>query len=75
MVVSRYWLIATGAKIPRLSTTSSSSRGYTPRLELKSAIEDAQLGCEVLMVGDCVEVRNFFDAINEGAHVVRTALS
>ena len=51
------------------------SRGYTPRLELKSAIEDAQLGCEVLMVGDCVEVRNFFDAINEGAHVVRTALS
>ncbi len=50
------------------------SRGYTPRLELKSAIDDAQLGCEVLMVGDCVEVRNFFDAINEGAHVVRSAL-
>ena len=50
------------------------SRGYTPRLELKSAIENAQLGCDVLMVGDCVEVRNFFDAINEGAHLVRTAL-
>jgi len=50
------------------------SRGYTPRQELKSAIDDAQLGCEVLMVGDCVEVRNFFDAINEGAHVVRTVL-
>ena len=51
------------------------SRGYTPRQELKRELEEAQLGCEVLMVGDCVEVRNFFDAINEGAHVVRNALA
>ena len=50
------------------------SRGYRPRRELERAIEEAGLECEVLMAGDCVEVRNFFDAINEGAHVVRTSL-
>ena len=50
------------------------SRGYRPRRELERAIGEAGLGCEVLMAGDCVEVRNFFDAINEGAHVVRTSL-
>ena len=51
------------------------SRGYRPRRELERAIEEAGLGCEVLMAGDCVEVRNFFDAINEGAHVVRRSLA
>lgn len=51
------------------------SRGYRPRRELERAIEEADLGCEVLMAGDCVEVRNFFDAINEGAHVVRRSLA
>ncbi len=51
------------------------SRGYRPRRELKRAIEEAGLGCELLMAGDCVQVRNFFDAINEGAHVVRTSLA
>ena len=51
------------------------SRGYRPRQELKRAIEKAGPGCEVLMAGDCVEVRNFFDAINEGAHVVRRSLA
>ena len=50
------------------------SRGYTPRRGLKQDIEAADLRCEVLEVGDCVEVRNFFDAINEGAHVVREKL-
>ena len=50
------------------------SRGYRPRRELERAIGEAGLACEVLMAGDCVEVRNFFDAINEGAHVVRTSL-
>ena len=51
------------------------SRGYRPRQELKNAIEEADLGCDVLMAGDCVDVRTFFDAINEGAHVVHEALS
>ena len=51
------------------------SRGYRPRRELERAIGEAGLGCGVLMAGDCVEVRNFFDAINEGAHVVRTSLA
>ncbi len=51
------------------------SRGYTPRQTLVGEIEAAQLGCEVYQVGDCVEVRNFFDAINEGAHVVREHLA
>ena len=50
------------------------SRGYTPRRGLKRDIEAADLRCEVYEVGDCVEVRNFFDAINEGAHVVREKL-
>ena len=50
------------------------SHGYRPRQRLKAEIEAAGLGCEVLMVGDCVEVRNFFDAINEGAHAVRERL-
>ena len=50
------------------------SRGYTPRRGLKQDIEAADLRCEVYEVGDCVEVRNFFDAINEGAHVVREKL-
>ena len=50
------------------------SRGYTPRQELKRDIEAADLGCQIYEVGDCVEVRNFFDAINEGAHVVREKL-
>ena len=50
------------------------SRGYTPRNELKRDIEASDLGCQVYEVGDCVEVRNFFDAINEGAHVVREKL-
>ena len=51
------------------------AHGYRPRQGLKAEIEAAGLGCEVLMVGDCVEVRNFFDAINEGAHVVRDKLA
>lgn len=51
------------------------SRGYTPRQGLKEEIEAAGLGCEIYQVGDCVEVRNFFDAINEGAHVVREHLA
>jgi 2,4-dienoyl-CoA reductase-like NADH-dependent reductase (Old Yellow Enzyme family)/thioredoxin reductase len=51
------------------------SRGYTPRQGLKQEIEAAGLGCEVYQVGDCAEVRNFFDAINEGAHVVRENLA
>lgn len=51
------------------------SRGYAPRQQLKREIEEANIDCEVLAVGDCVEVRNFFDAINEGAHVVRTSLA
>lgn len=51
------------------------SRGYTPRRELKQDIEASDLRCEVYEVGDCVEVRNFFDAINEGAHVVREKLA
>lgn len=50
------------------------SRGYTPRRGLKRDIEAADLQCEVYEVGDCVEVRNFFDAINEGAHLVREKL-
>jgi pyruvate/2-oxoglutarate dehydrogenase complex dihydrolipoamide dehydrogenase (E3) component len=50
------------------------SRGYRPRRHLVEAIKSAGLGCEILEVGDCVEVRNFFDAINEGAHVVREKL-
>ena len=50
------------------------SRGYRPRRNLVEAIKSAGLGCEILEVGDCVEVRNFFDAINEGAHVVREKL-
>ena len=50
------------------------SRGYTPRRGLKQDIEAADLRCEVYEVGDCLEVRNFFDAINEGAHVVREKL-
>ena len=50
------------------------SRGYRPRRHLVKAIKSAGLGCEILEVGDCVEVRNFFDAINEGAHVVREKL-
>ena len=50
------------------------SRGYTPRRGLKQDIEATDLRCEVYEVGDCVEVRNFFDAINEGAHVVREKL-
>ena len=51
------------------------SRGYTPRRGLAQQIEAADLGCEIYQVGDCVEVRNFFDAINEGAHVVRENLA
>jgi 2-enoate reductase len=51
------------------------SRGYTPRKGLKRDIEAANLRCEVYEVGDCLEVRNFFDAINEGAHVVREKLA
>ncbi|NKB68089.1 MAG: FAD-dependent oxidoreductase [Candidatus Latescibacteria bacterium] len=51
------------------------SRGYTPRQGLAQAIAEAGLDCQVLQVGDCVEVRNFFDAINEGAHVVREQLA
>jgi 2,4-dienoyl-CoA reductase-like NADH-dependent reductase (Old Yellow Enzyme family)/thioredoxin reductase len=51
------------------------SRGYTPRRGLAEKIAAADLGCEVYEVGDCVEVRNFFDAINEGAHVVRENLA
>ncbi len=51
------------------------SRGYTPRKELKRDIEAADLRCEVYEVGDCVNVRNFFDAINEGAHVVREKIA
>ena len=51
------------------------SRGYTPRQELAQAIAGAGLDCQVLQVGDCVEVRNFFDAINEGAHMVREQLA
>ena len=51
------------------------SRGYTPRKELKRAIDAADLQCEVYEVGDCAEVRNFFDAINEGAHVVREKIA
>ncbi len=47
------------------------SRGYTPRNALKTEIEHSGLGCTVYAVGDCVQVRNFFDAINEGAHVLR----
>ena len=50
------------------------SRGYTPRKGLRQDIETADLRCEVYEVGDCVDVRNFFDAINEGAHVVREKL-
>ena len=50
------------------------SRGYTPRKGLKQDIEAADLRCEIYEVGDCLEVRNFFDAINEGAHVVRENL-
>ena len=51
------------------------SHGYTPRQELARHIEDSDLNCNVLMAGDCVEVRNFFDAINEAAHTVRTELA
>jgi len=51
------------------------SHGYTPRQELARRIEESELECNVLMAGDCVEVRNFFDAINEAAHTVRTELA
>ncbi|MBT4100814.1 MAG: FAD-dependent oxidoreductase, partial [Gemmatimonadetes bacterium] len=51
------------------------SHGYTPRQELARHIEESNLECDVLMAGDCVEVRNFFDAINEAAHLVRTQLN
>ena len=51
------------------------SRGYEPRRELAQQIAAAGLGCEVYHVGDCREVRNFFEAINEGAHVVREQLA
>ena len=51
------------------------SRGYTPRKGLKRDIEAANLRCDVYEVGDCLEVRNFFDAINEGAHVIREKLA
>ena len=51
------------------------AHGYRPRRELAAQIEAADLACAVMMVGDCVEVRNFFDAINEGAHVVREKLA
>lgn len=47
------------------------SRGYEPRQELQREIAEAGLRCEVYSVGDCVEVRNYFYAINEGAHTVR----
>ena len=51
------------------------SHGYRPRQQLVKLIEESSLKCDVLMAGDCVDVRNFFDAINEGAHVVRTELA
>ena len=51
------------------------SHGYRPRQQLAKLIEESSLKCDVLMAGDCVDVRNFFDAINEGAHVVRTELA
>lgn len=46
------------------------SRGYSPRKELRESLESANLDCEIYAAGDCVEVRNFFDAINEGAQIV-----
>ena len=51
------------------------SRGYAPRKELKAGIAAAGLSCEVYEVGDCVEVRNYFYAINEAAHTVREKLA
>jgi len=51
------------------------SRGYAPRKELKAGIAAAGLSCEVYEVGDCVEVRNYFYAINEAAHIVREKLA
>ena len=47
------------------------SRGYAPRNGLANQIEGAGLPCTVYKIGDCAQVRNFFDAINEGAHVLR----
>ena len=47
------------------------SRGYRPRKKLKQDIAATNLGCEVCEVGDCAEVRNYFYAINEGAHTAR----
>ena len=41
------------------------------RQELEREIVEAGLRCEVYSVGDCVDVRNYFYAINEGAHTVR----
>ena len=51
------------------------SRGYAPRKALKAGIAAAGLSCEVYEVGDCVEVRNYFYAINEAAHTVREKLA
>ena len=51
------------------------SRVYKPRRQLTYQIEAAGLGCEVYAVGDCLEVRNFFEAINEAAHVVQEKLA
>ncbi|MEC7841357.1 MAG: FAD-dependent oxidoreductase [Candidatus Latescibacterota bacterium] len=51
------------------------SRGYAPRKVLKAGIAAAGLSCEVYEVGDCVEVRNYFYAINEAAHTVREKLA